>query len=690
MTKQKRLIIIVIAILFVVNSIFLYYGYRHKQLELSARKQLNTAMQFWDNSRLSDANQLFQQIVSNYADTAAATEAINAHQTRLQKYKQAFTKQHVNQFNNAFSQRVGEQIEQYHQVNHVYPDKLSLLKIFQQPEYQQYLDDCTYKKSLFNVAYSLDCQQADEEIVKNLMQQAIRQWEKGEFLTADKLFKQIAAEYPNTQTTATAAETHRAKIETYKQTITQQNALHSPRVGRVTQRVRKQLAKFYHNTGSYPQQLNELGLFRSEPFSKYLKGCQYEQALFNAGYHLDCDQADQYLHIDVGPTTNMATAAMPVKSSQRNEPASKSMGNLFNPEKKTPESGFMAYYFDVEEPENIIFKEIVKDIALSYSSDEFHGIKADVFGAYWAGEINVETPTFKQLNIAKDHLQARVIIDGKIVYNSGSSEPISPIITFSAGKHFVEVELINRWHSADFFVSFSDIITPLSEDEIRYYFTKNQESLGDYDVFYAGVYRSGADDFILPLNILKNERPIVLVLSSYSFVKWLINNPYQVDIKAIIYASHEVGSEVMGASSNTKLLPAEKQIGDYKLKSRCQCQASGKLSCDTVISPVIKQLTGQKLGGLAGDYNPEYLNIPTHILDERFQYITEFYDKKFNRQREACQKNATDKPGKSLGGKDNQLKNNAILNKILQSRLANALNLIALYKAIGSGWGESF
>ncbi len=28
--------------------------------------------------------------------------------------------------------------------------------------------------------------------------------------------------------------------------------------------------------------------------------------------------------------------------------------------------------------------------------------------------------------------------------------------------------------------------------------------------------------------------------------------------------------------------------------------------------------------------------------------------------------------------------------KLLQSRLANALNLIALYKSIGSGWGESF
>lgn len=642
---NKKLIISLVVAILLVNGVWFYKDYNRQHKESLARQQLNTAMQLWDSGQLVEADRLFKQIVADYAETAVATDAIEIHRIRLQDYRKNFEKQYVHQQNNAFSKQVAQQIEAYRQSKHSYPEELSILTIFQQTGNQGYLDSCIYEKALFDVSYTLNCQQADEKVAKDLMQKATKTWRKGDLATADALFRQIATEYAKTKTAKIAEEEHRAKIETYKQGVVQRNQLRSPRIGSITYKVRQQLEQFQQNTQNYPEQLDELGLFQDNNFKPYLKGCRYEKALFNAGYQLDCNSADeifvtQKAHILSHPNIVVQAAASASSRShkRREKVATKTMGNLFNPNKNAPESGFMAYYFNTENPEKIIFKEAVSDVAINYILDEFHDMHSENFGAYWAGEITVEQPTFKQLNVADGHLQARVLIDGKIVYDSKTHQNKPTIITFDAGKHFVEIELENHYHTTDFFVNFTDIITPMSAEQIRYYFYENQQDLGEFDVFYAGAYESDAQDLTVSLNILKNGRPMVLVLSSYRAIRWVINNPHKEDIKAIIYAGYEKGSTILDASPNTKLLPAEKRIGDYKLKAYCRCQEDGKLSCQSAISDEIKALTGRKLLGFAGDYNPLSLNIPTNVLDERFQRIAEVYDKKFSKQRQACLK----------------------------------------------------
>lgn len=634
--KRKNLIIIAVATVASLNMMWLYQRYQQQQQASAARQQLNTALQLWDVGQLSEADQHFQQLAMDYPKTVAATQAIEARQQRLAQYRQDFMAQHVNRLDSTLAQQVGQQLDEYRQTHGEYPLALSALPMSEQSQTAGYLTRCNYESALFAVAYALDCQAADEQAAAAQLQQAITTWESGELLVADNAFKAIVTDYPNTPSAASAKQIHQAKIATYRQTFTQQNRLRSPRMGKVTQKVREQLAQFHETSGNYPQQLNELGLFHTPSFAPYLKNCRYTPALFNAGYRLDCNEADSHYISRLGNVAaSSGSAALSALRQSRKKAAIRSMGNLFNPDNQIPTEGFTAYYFSSDNPEKIVFKENVDTIAINYSWDDFHNIHANEFGAYWVGNINVPETTFKQLNITDGRLQARVLLDGRVVYDSKRRQP-PPVLTLRTGQHVLEVELLNGWHTTEFFADLSDLVMPLTMDEVRDYFAENRHALGEFDVFYAAAYESGQQNLSLPLNILENDRPIVLVLSSYSAIKWVINNPYHVPIKAIVYASHEKGSSIVNAAPTTQLLPAEKRIGDYKLKAQCHCQDNGQLACRSSISDDIQRLTGQALRGFAGEYDPQALTIPARILSDRFQRIAATYDKRFSKQRQAC------------------------------------------------------
>lgn len=320
--------------------------------------------------------------------------------------------------------------------------------------------------------------------------------------------------------------------------------------------------------------------------------------------------------------------------------ANNTWGDTLNNTGKYPHSGFMAFYINTKDPKKVIYKELVNDISINYPYDEFNGIDSEDFGGYWVGELEFDTETTKQILINQGHSKARLIIDGYIIYEGGRNKEL--VYNFKTGKHKVEVEYINNWHTTEFSLRITD--------QVKYYSLKEiSEKLqvlnkDEIETNLVSVYESSEKDLSLVVNIKKSNKSQVLFLTSYSPVNWQISNPHNVKISAVVYNSHAPGALVTGdIKKGTAVFATKERFGraPHNPYPKCSCRG-GHFHCeeDGPLSSIqaIENITASKLNGLNAIYSADSIAVPEIIIDEDYMLKLNSIIEKNKKLEESCKK----------------------------------------------------
>ena len=409
-------------------------------------------------------------------------------------------------------------------------------------------------------------------------------------MEALETFDRVKTQHIDTVAATEAIKERAARLEDY-------HALSSSEYNReinngiVSRDVYRHVEAYFDQTGHYPERLDGEEEVYKGRFKDYMDQCTYQRPLPNHGYQLDCTKADKAYMAD--RKQRLRQAAEKKKAARSDSPgkgsespviktaadlkiADSTWGEYLNPTDKLPKGSFQAFYINTDKPGTVIATEFVDDIAINYAWDEFHGIESGDFGGYWVGNLEFETQEVKRIAVSQSWSKTRILINGRVLYEGGSDQSI--LYRFEPGVHKIEVEYVNNWHTTEFSVDISSEVSCLDRDEIKARIEANL--YGHYQVYYAGVYESPSKNLKTVVNLERTARPVLLVLSSYSPVKWYLSNPYGVDVRAIVYGSSKPGATLAGEISDAVIrFPAGSRIGSYDVSPRCRCVA-GHFHCE--------------------------------------------------------------------------------------------------------------
>jgi hypothetical protein len=278
---------------------------------------------------------------------------------------------------------------------------------------------------------------------------------------------------------------------------------------------------------------------------------------------------------------------------------------------------------------------------VNYPWSDFHGIDSKDFGAYWVGNFTYEKKNTMEISIAQSWAKTRVIIDGMVVYEGSNSNAQLPY-EFSKGKHKIEVEYVNNWHTTGFALSIKAKEKIYSEKELKEALSKLTSK--NSEVLVASVYESRAKDQSIELILAKHTKPVILVLNAYDTVEWRIKNAYKTKIEAVIYGAHKPGTQISGdLSKSVPIFPYEGHLGSYSMKKSCSCINGGALfHCDGNNAEEtinrIESLTGKKIFGFSAIYGTDALLLPNTIVSEKTREAFKAEIVNVEKQREACKK----------------------------------------------------
>lgn len=288
--------------------------------------------------------------------------------------------------------------------------------------------------------------------------------------------------------------------------------------------------------------------------------------------------------------------------------------NRFNPEGRIPEKGFRAFYFNRANPNRIVHRENVKNIAIKYAYSDFHGIPSQNFSAYWVGQLYFEKRTTLQISVSTSWAKARVRING-IVIDDLNQNKNAYTHTFTPGNHIVEVEYINNWHTVEFKVTIEKPVSYLSPTEV----TSALKSLGlsDANLAYASVYESKNRDVSLPVVVDEEADYTVLWLESYEAIDWQIEADDE--IKAIIVSSYKPGSRVL-TNQQTPIILTRTRIKLAGGRGNCHCTA-GYFHCESSEGIImgherLERITGGKLVSYSKNYSPRFIKFEPYGLEQ--------------------------------------------------------------------------
>jgi hypothetical protein len=284
-----------------------------------------------------------------------------------------------------------------------------------------------------------------------------------------------------------------------------------------------------------------------------------------------------------------------------------SWGKKLNPSGEMPVEGFRAFYFNRENPSNLIFAENVNAVSIKYSWSDFHNILSQSFAGYWVGKLKFDKATRKQVSISQSWTKSRVMIDGKVVFDSKNSGE-SFFVDFTPGEHVVEVEYINNWHTVEFKVTIDDEVLQASETDLAAYFKKSP--IRDKNMYYVGLYESDAKDVSVTVSVPRAGKPVVLWLSSYEAIDWNISAADE--ISAVVISSYAPGSRVAGVGT-AEVMHYRNWPMSYTEAKQCSCVA-GIFHCEEDVgldgmAKSIEDISGLKLSGYALQYSSKSLQI---------------------------------------------------------------------------------
>lgn len=309
--------------------------------------------------------------------------------------------------------------------------------------------------------------------------------------------------------------------------------------------------------------------------------------------------------------------SLPVNAAERPalRKAESTWGSIFNPTNEAPLGKFKAFYFDTDRPRVAVGSEVVADVAINYAWDQFLKIKSENFGGYWVARIKVPRAETRVISVSQGHAKTRIIIDGLVAFEGRSAASVP--YEFSRGEHRVEVEHVNNWHTTDFKVTFANNAPSMTSEDIRSELARLQ--LDSHEVQYVGVYESRNRDLSIALSADMLQQDSVLVLSSYSAIKWSVRDPKS-RIKAVIVGSHEPSTEVIGLPSRVPLMRHKSSIGSYSIETKCRC-AAGHFHCENEqslekLQAAVGKLSAGKLTGFSGAYGVSEITLPGAALDQ--------------------------------------------------------------------------
>lgn len=296
-----------------------------------------------------------------------------------------------------------------------------------------------------------------------------------------------------------------------------------------------------------------------------------------------------------------------IADSKVDEPAI-GWGKKLNVKGEIPATGFKAIYIDRKKPEVIAFEQPVSSIAINYSYNEFHEIDSPNFGAYWVGKLNFEDNVTKQIDISQSWAHSRIIVDGKLIFDK-ANESASLFYDFSAGEHLIEIEYFNNWHTVEFKVAVTDVLSFTTEKAITAYFQQNKLEVAE--VYYVGVYESSATDSTIHVVLPETKKLSVLWLDSYSAVDWILDGPSD-GIYAVVLSSFSPGARITGKKIDHRF-NLKSRVGVDNETMRCSCM-SDYFHCEDKrdllsVAHGLHDVTGNELTAYAVTYSAERLAI---------------------------------------------------------------------------------
>ena len=377
------------------------------------------------------------------------------------------------------------------------------------------------------------------------------------------------------------------------------------------------------------------------PIGRYRRGrTGAPEALVNAlgAIEIDyvLDDAAYAAHQKSKPAVDAAMTAdgLPVVPRK----AGSTWGEYLNPKGTVPKNRFQAFYINTKEPQKVIASETVDKVSVNYPYDKFHGIKSEDFGGYWVGNFSYDKETPLQIGVSQSWSKTRIIIDGTVVYEGGGNARVP--YTFAKGKHRVEIEYINNWHTTGFMVTIAPEKKTYGAAEIKRLLAEHTSKQSK--VLYAGVYESRNKEQTVTLKLAKSTVPVVLVLSSYDAVEWIVKNPHRVKIEAVVYGAYKPGVEVEGdLPKGTPVWAAESRFGSYSFEERCSCHGAhfhceGSNGLDVVEG--IEAMTGKTVLGVSGLYGADALSLPAEPVTQAWREAKRKEKSAIEAQRDACQK----------------------------------------------------
>ncbi len=503
-------------------------------------------------------------------------------------------------------------------------------------------------KILFLLALMLiitSCDNSEKE-ARKLLNESIKSWESNDIETAESKFDYIEKKFIHTKTATDSMKERERLKELYKQKHSIEQVKQKNK-GVFSRQVITDINNYYQQNGTYPESLTKIDLFKKKEIIKYLSLCGYEKAFFESGYQLDCKTADISFNEDWvnfpkrnSAITRLEQTIQKVKKLSDFPRAITTWGEKLNPTDQIPAEGFSAFYINTNNPTDVIHKELVKDLSINYVYNKFHKIMSEDFGAYWVGYVHLTKDEVKTISISQGWSKTRLIIDGVVVYKGDSDKEFQLLL--NKGRHKIEVEYINNWHTTEFHLALLDVVEKLSANEIKSRLTNNIPS-GNYEIYYAGVYESDNQDLSVILNIEKTSKQIVLFLSSYSTVKWYISNPFMTEIRAIVYGSYSPGITIVGdIDKSTLLLHSNKRLGGSYgsgTKSLCNCQ-SGRFSCGKSgplsTKKYLDTFGSASMTGFSGKYSASSLKVPEIITNSTYVQEAEKRNLEIEQLRKDC------------------------------------------------------
>jgi len=172
-----------------------------------------------------------------------------------------------------------------------------------------------------------------------------------------------------------------------------------------------------------------------------------------------------------------------------------------------------------------------------------YDIDAYNFYAVWEGEIEVFSPiTTINVNFDVSWSNVKFYVNDELLGDWANYDKDLPLTLFK-GIHQIRIEHHNHWHTASFNASFTSY--PQIPTSAAVEFGDIGMSMDeDTKIIYISAYESNALYNNSIITLPEYEGSLILFLGSYSAINWVINNPHNTDVAAVVFNSYSPGTSI--------------------------------------------------------------------------------------------------------------------------------------------------